>query len=69
MSNTYEMSGRVKVVFAPMSFASGFTKREFVLTMEGFSTGVICGEGKGQMARAMADRGRSPVESCRPLRR
>jgi len=34
MSNTFEMSGKVKVVFDPMSFASGFMKREFVLTME-----------------------------------
>ncbi|MEI7946962.1 MAG: DUF3127 domain-containing protein [bacterium] len=34
MSNTFEMSGKVKVLFEPMTFASGFTKREFVLTME-----------------------------------
>lgn len=32
--NTYEMIGKIKVIFEPMSFASGFTKREFVLTME-----------------------------------
>ena len=32
--NTYEMIGKIKVMFEPMSFASGFTKREFVLTME-----------------------------------
>ncbi len=32
--NTYEMIGKIKVIFDPMSFASGFTKREFVLTME-----------------------------------
>ena len=31
---TYEMIGKIKVMFEPMSFASGFTKREFVLTME-----------------------------------
>jgi hypothetical protein len=29
MSNTYEMTGKVKVLFAPMNFASGFTKRQF----------------------------------------
>jgi hypothetical protein len=33
MSNTYEMSGKVKVLFEPMTFASGFMKREFVVTM------------------------------------
>ena len=32
--NTYEMIGKIKVVFEPMTFASGFTKREFVLAME-----------------------------------
>ena len=32
--NTYEMIGKVKVIFEPMTFASGFTKREFVITME-----------------------------------
>ena len=32
--NTYEMIGKIKVIFEPMSFASGFTKREFVLIME-----------------------------------
>lgn len=31
---TYEMIGKIKVMFEPMTFASGFTKREFVLTME-----------------------------------
>lgn len=31
---TYEMVGSVKVIFEPMVFQSGFTKREFVLTME-----------------------------------
>jgi single-strand DNA-binding protein len=34
MDGVYEMAGRVKVVFGPMTFASGFTKREFVLTTE-----------------------------------
>lgn len=31
---TYEMTGSVKVIFEPMVFQSGFTKREFVLTMD-----------------------------------
>jgi len=31
---TYEMVGKIKAMFEPMTFASGFTKREFVLTME-----------------------------------
>jgi len=31
---TYEMIGKIKVMFEPMTFASGFTKREFVLVME-----------------------------------
>jgi len=31
---TYEMVGTVKVIFEPMTFPSGFTKREFVLTLE-----------------------------------
>ena len=31
---TYEMVGKIKLVFEPMSFASGFTKREFVLILE-----------------------------------
>lgn len=31
---TYEMTGSVKVIFEPQTFPSGFTKREFVLTME-----------------------------------
>lgn len=30
----YEMVGTVKVLFDMMTFASGFTKREFVLTLE-----------------------------------
>lgn len=34
MANTFEMSGKVKVVFEPMTFASGFMKREFLVTME-----------------------------------
>ncbi len=33
-SNTYEMIGAIKQIFDPMTFASGFTKREFALTME-----------------------------------
>lgn len=32
--NTYEMIGKIKAIFEPMSFASGFTKREFLLAME-----------------------------------
>jgi hypothetical protein len=31
---TYEMIGKIKLMFEPMTFASGFTKREFVLIME-----------------------------------
>lgn len=31
---TYEMTGSIKTIFETMTFASGFTKREFVLTME-----------------------------------
>ncbi len=31
---TYEMTGTIKVIFEPMTFQSGFTKREFVMTME-----------------------------------
>ncbi|MDX9866584.1 MAG: DUF3127 domain-containing protein [Kiritimatiellia bacterium] len=31
---TYEMTGSIKTILDPMTFASGFTKREFVLTME-----------------------------------
>ena len=31
---TYEMTGSVKTILEPMTFASGFTKREFILTME-----------------------------------
>ena len=34
MDGVYEMSGRIKAVFDVMTFASGFTKREFVLTTE-----------------------------------
>jgi len=34
MDGVYEMSGRIKAVFEVMTFASGFTKREFVLTTE-----------------------------------
>ena len=33
-SNTYEMTGAVKTIFDTMTFASGFTKREFLLAME-----------------------------------
>lgn len=33
-SNTYEMTGAIKAIFEPMTFSSGFTKREFLLTME-----------------------------------
>ena len=33
-SNTYEMTGSVKTIFEPMTFPSGFSKREFLLTME-----------------------------------
>jgi len=32
--STYEMIGKIKLTFEPMTFASGFTKREFVLTLE-----------------------------------
>jgi hypothetical protein len=28
------MIGKIKLMFEPMTFASGFTKREFVLTLE-----------------------------------
>jgi len=31
---TYEMGGTIKVVFDMMTFPSGFTKREFVVTTE-----------------------------------
>jgi single-strand DNA-binding protein len=31
---TYEMTGSVKVIFEPQTFPSGFSKREFVITME-----------------------------------
>ena len=31
---TYDMVGKIKVMFEPMSFASGFNKREFVLILE-----------------------------------
>ncbi len=33
-SNTYEMIGTIKEIFQPMTFGSGFTKREFLLSME-----------------------------------
>jgi hypothetical protein len=33
-SNTYEMTGAVKTIFEPMTFPSGFMKREFLLTMD-----------------------------------
>jgi hypothetical protein len=32
--STYEMTGSIKAIFEPMTFQSGFTKREFVLTMD-----------------------------------
>ncbi|MEI6645841.1 MAG: DUF3127 domain-containing protein [bacterium] len=31
---TYEMMGSIKVISEPVAFPSGFTKREFVITME-----------------------------------
>ena len=31
---TYEMVGTIKLMFEPMSFASGFNKREFILILE-----------------------------------
>lgn len=34
MANTFEMSGKGKVLFEPLAFASGLMKREFVVTME-----------------------------------
>lgn len=34
MSTSFEMIGTVKIVMEPMTFASGFTKREFVITTE-----------------------------------
>jgi len=34
MSTSFEMIGTVKVVMEPMTFPSGFTKREFVITTE-----------------------------------
>lgn len=34
MANMFVMRGKVKAVFEPMTFASGFMKREFVLTLE-----------------------------------
>jgi single-strand DNA-binding protein len=33
-STTYEISGRIKKIFDQQTFASGFTKREFVVTTE-----------------------------------
>ncbi len=32
--NIYDMTGSVKVIFEPQTFASGFSKREFVVTTE-----------------------------------
>ncbi|MEI7948257.1 MAG: DUF3127 domain-containing protein [bacterium] len=32
--SAYEMMGSVKVIFEPQTFPSGFSKREFVITME-----------------------------------
>jgi hypothetical protein len=32
--STYEMMGSVKVIFEPQTFPSGFSKREFVITMD-----------------------------------
>lgn len=32
--NTYEMIGTIKEIFETMTFASGFSKREFLLEME-----------------------------------
>lgn len=32
--NRYEMMGSIKTIFDPVTFASGFSKREFLLTME-----------------------------------
>jgi hypothetical protein len=41
MANTFEMSGKVKVLFEPITFASEFMKREFVLGLfSTYSTGV-----------------------------
>jgi len=34
MANDYEMTGVVKTILDPQTFASGFTKREFVLVTE-----------------------------------
>ncbi|MGE4490447.1 MAG: DUF3127 domain-containing protein [Kiritimatiellales bacterium] len=30
----YDLTGKIKVIQAPQTFASGFTKREFVVTVE-----------------------------------
>ena len=32
--NSYELTGRVKAIFDQQTFASGFTKRDFVVTTE-----------------------------------
>ncbi len=32
---TYDLTGKVKLILEPQTFASGFTKREVVLTVEG----------------------------------
>lgn len=32
MDNKFEITGKVKEVLEPMTFASGFTKREFIIT-------------------------------------
>ena len=34
-THMYELTGTVKVLFDTQTFASGFSKREFVVTMEG----------------------------------
>ncbi len=34
MSTSYELTGKIKLVQEPQTFASGFTKREFVVTVE-----------------------------------
>lgn len=34
MSNSFEFTGTIKEVFEAMTFASGFTKREFLLTID-----------------------------------
>ena len=57
MAGAYEMTGRVKAVFAPVSFASGFTKREFVLTLEDEypqDVKFVCVKEKGALLDAVA---------------